>query len=95
MSYSVRAGGLERHTAEEILRIEPWGLDAVRVRAASGTIAPTAPGALESPSPSTQAEVSVSDDGCARLLNGRLVVEASADGRLRFLHAASGRELLA
>ncbi|NUP42881.1 MAG: glycoside hydrolase family 31 protein [Streptomyces sp.] len=96
MSYSVRAGGLERRTAEEILRIEPWGPDAVRVRASSGTIDPTVPGALESPpSPSPQAEVSVSDDGCARLLNGRLIVEASADGRLRFCHAVSGRELLA
>ncbi|MFE9021380.1 TIM-barrel domain-containing protein [Streptomyces sp. NPDC007808] len=96
MSYRVREGGLERHTAEEVLRIEPWGPDAVRVRASSGSIDPTAPSALESPpSPSPQAEVLVPDDGRARLRNGRLAVEASADGRLRFCHAVSGRELLA
>ncbi|MER5182257.1 TIM-barrel domain-containing protein [Streptomyces sp. NPDC002896] len=95
MSYSIRAGGLERHTAEEILRIEPWGPHAVRVRASSGTVDPAAPGALDNPPPSPDAELSVSDDGSARLVNGRLAVEASAHGRLRFLHADSGRELLA
>ena len=88
-------GRLERHTAEEILRIEPWGPHAVRVRASSGTVDPAAPGALDSPSPSPHAELSVADDGCARLVNGRLAVEASVNGRLRFLHADSGRELLA
>ncbi|WP_035841549.1 glycoside hydrolase family 31 protein [Kitasatospora azatica] len=95
MSYSIRSGGLERHTAEEILRIEPWGPHAVRVRAASGTVDPCAPGALESPAPSPGAELSVADDGSARLINGRIVVEAAADGRLRFVDAASGRKLLA
>ncbi|MFC5665221.1 TIM-barrel domain-containing protein [Kitasatospora misakiensis] len=95
MSYSIRAGGLERHTADEVLRIEPWGPHAVRVRAASGTVDPAAPGALDSLPPSSQAELSVADDGSARLVNGRLAVEASANGRLRFLHADSGRELLA
>ncbi|MBA2950127.1 glycoside hydrolase family 31 protein [Streptomyces himalayensis] len=95
MSYNIRAGGLERHTAEEILRIEPWGPHGVRVRASSGTVDPAAPGALESLPPSPDAELSVSDDGSARLVNGRLAVEASAHGRLRFLHADSGRELLA
>ena len=95
LSYSIRAGGLERHTVAEILRIEPWGPDAVRVRASSGTIDPAAPGALEISPPSVAAELSVSDDGCSRLINGRLAVEASADGRLRFCQADSGRELLA
>ncbi|MDQ0936384.1 glycoside hydrolase family 31 protein [Streptomyces turgidiscabies] len=95
MSYRAFAGGLERHTAEEILRIEPWGPHAVRVRASSGTIDPAAPGALDSPLPPRHAELSVADDGSARLVNGRLAVEASANGRLRFLHADSGRELLA
>ena len=91
----IRAGGLERHTAEEILRIEPWGPHGVRIRASAGAIDPDAPGALESSSPSPDTELSVRDDGSAHLVNGRLAVEASANGRLRFLHAASGRELLA
>ncbi|ONI92201.1 family 31 glucosidase [Saccharothrix sp. ALI-22-I] len=95
MSYSIRAGGLERHTVDEIVRIEPWGPDAVRVRASSGAIDPAAPGALESPSDSPDAELSVAEDGSAHLVNGRLGVEALPDGRLRFLDAASGRELLA
>ncbi|MEV6212698.1 TIM-barrel domain-containing protein [Kitasatospora sp. NPDC051914] len=95
MSYSIRAGGLERHTAEEVLRIEPWGAHAVRVRASAGTVDPAAPGALGAPPPSPRAELSVSDGGTARLVNGRIGVEASADGRLRFCHADSGHELLA
>ncbi|MFE9968444.1 TIM-barrel domain-containing protein [Streptomyces sp. NPDC005525] len=95
MSYSIRAGGLERHTAAEMLRIEPWGPHAVRVRATAGTLDPAAPGALESPAPAAPVALSASDDGCARLVNGRLAVEASADGRLTFRHVASGRVLLA
>ncbi|MFE9426005.1 TIM-barrel domain-containing protein [Kitasatospora sp. NPDC006697] len=95
MSYRIVAGGLERHNAAEILRIEPWGPDAVRVRASSGSIDPSAPGALESPEPCPHAELSASGDGCARLVNGLVAVDASADGRLTFRHAVSGRELLA
>ncbi|MEV1084596.1 TIM-barrel domain-containing protein [Streptomyces sp. NPDC050211] len=95
MPYIIRLGGLERHTPDEILRIEPWGPHGVRVRASAGAIDPDAPEALEDHPPSPQAELSVSDDGSARLVNGRLAVEAAADGRLRFLHAGSGRELLA
>ncbi|MGW3409705.1 glycoside hydrolase family 31 protein [Streptomyces sp. NPDC000888] len=95
MPYSIRAGGLERHTREEILRIEPWGPHAIRVRASAGVLASAAPGALGSSPSSPHAELSIPDDGLAHLVNGRLTVEADADGRLRFLHTASGRELLA
>ncbi|MFD0327489.1 TIM-barrel domain-containing protein [Streptacidiphilus monticola] len=95
MSFSIRAGGLERHTPGEILRIEPWGPHAVRVRASAGVLDPDAPGALETPSPSPQADLLLSDDGSARLVNGRLAVEAAADGRLTFRHALEGQELLA
>ncbi|MEU9627437.1 glycoside hydrolase family 31 protein [Streptomyces luteogriseus] len=95
MSYSIRAGGLERHTAAEMLRIEPWGPHAVRVRATAGTLDSAAPGALETPAPATPDALSASDDGSARLVNGRLAVEASADGRLTFRHVDSGRVLLA
>ncbi|MGN9763383.1 hypothetical protein [Streptomyces sp. SD31] len=92
MTYRVRAGGgPERHTAEAILRIEPWGPHAVRVRASAGAIDPAAPGALESPSADPHAEPAVRDDGSAHLVNGRLAVQAAADGRLRFLHAAVRR----
>jgi len=95
VSYSIRAGGLERHTAAEMLRIEPWGPHAVRVRATAGTLDSAAPGALETPAPATPDALSASDDGSARLVNGRLAVEASADGWLTFRHVDSGRVLLA
>jgi len=96
LTYRIRAGGLERRAAEEILRIEPWGPHAVRVRASAGTVDPAAPGALERSCPAApHADLSVGDDGSAHLVNGRLAVEAAANGRLRFLHASSGRELLA
>ncbi|PWK85639.1 alpha-D-xyloside xylohydrolase [Lentzea atacamensis] len=97
MPYFAReAGGLELRTPEEVLRIEPWGPHAVRVRAAVTAIESGLPGALdETAPPSPGVEQAVLDDGSARLANGRLVVEADPHGRLRFLHAETGRELLA
>ncbi|MDX6348092.1 MAG: alpha-D-xyloside xylohydrolase [Streptomyces sp.] len=60
-----------------------------------GGIDETLPGALDIPAPGPPAEVTVREDGTARLVNGRLTVEAGEDGKLRFLHSATGRELLA
>lgn len=90
-------GVLERRTAQEFLVVEPWGPHAVRVRAraAQGLDDPALPGALDGPPPGAAPTVSVHPDGTARIVNGRLTVEAGADGRLRFLHTATGRELLA
>ncbi|HTI23018.1 MAG TPA: TIM-barrel domain-containing protein [Kutzneria sp.] len=90
------AGGLELHRPHEVLRIEPWGTHAVRVRAAVTAIRTDLPGALDPAGPSTSGvELTVLDDGSARLVNGRLAVAADTGGRIRFLHAATGRELLA
>jgi alpha-D-xyloside xylohydrolase len=90
------AGGLELRTPQEVLRIEPWGPHAVRVRAAVTAIETGPPGALDAVAPlSPDAELTVLDDGSARLVNGRLAVEVDTSGRIRFLHAATGRELLA
>src|SRR5687768_8083760 len=89
-------GGLELRTPQEVLRVEPWGPHAVRVRAAVTAIESGLPGALDAtPPPAPGVEQTVLDDGSARLVNGRLAVELSANGMLRFLHAATGRELLA
>ena len=89
------AGGLELRTPQEVLRIEPWGPHAVRVRASVTAIETGLPGALDTVAPpSPDAEPTVLDDGSARLVNGRLVVEVDPGGRLRFLHSATGRELL-
>jgi alpha-D-xyloside xylohydrolase len=72
----------------------PGGPHVVRVRASARAIDPGPAEALESSPPSPQAEVPV-DGVSSRLVNGRLTVDASAHGRLRFLHTGSGRELLA
>jgi alpha-D-xyloside xylohydrolase len=90
------AGGLESRTPQEVLRVEPWGPHAVRVRAAVTAIEDGLPGALDATAPpSPGVERTVLADGSARLVNGRLAVELAATGTLRFVHAATGRELLA
>jgi alpha-D-xyloside xylohydrolase len=87
---------VELCTPQEVLRIEPWGPHAVRVRASATAIETGPPGALDAVAPpSPDAEQAVLDDGSARLVNGRLAVEVDPGGRIRFLHAATGRELLA
>ncbi|NUT48493.1 MAG: family 31 glucosidase, partial [Saccharothrix sp.] len=91
-----QTGFLELRTPQEVLRVEPWGPHAVRVRAAVTAIEDGLPGALdETAPPAPSIEQTVLDDGTARLVNGRLAVELSPTGVLRFLHAVTGRELLA
>ncbi|UXY22987.1 glycoside hydrolase family 31 protein [Streptomyces cynarae] len=91
--------GIERRTQGEVLRVEPWGLHAVRVRAAADTIDDGPSWALDLPVPGAgKAEAHVREDGTARLVNGRITVEADGHGRLRFLRTGEGheaRELLA
>jgi alpha-D-xyloside xylohydrolase len=85
---------LERRTQNEVLRVEPWGEHAVRVRAAADAIVPDLDWALDL-EPSVAAEsvrVVVHDDGTARLVNGRITVEADATGRLRFLRSADSTD---
>ena len=88
-------GSLDGH---EVL-IEAWGADAARVRASADQIEDGLPGALD-PGLITavrddSAHVEARPDGSAVLVNGRLTVEAAADGRLRFLRTGTDRELLA
>ncbi|MDX3243211.1 TIM-barrel domain-containing protein [Streptomyces sp. ME18-1-4] len=93
--FTARGSVLERRTPHEVLLIEPWGPHSVRVRARPGQ-APedTLPGALDLPVTARAATVTAHADGGARLVNGRLTVEADGDGSLRFLHTTTGRELL-
>jgi alpha-D-xyloside xylohydrolase len=79
--------GLQFRSSEEVLWVEPWGIDSVRVRVARTRILDDVPGALEEP-PETEAAV----DG-SRLIVGNLVVDLSPQGALRFSRA--GEELLA
>ncbi|MFI8929491.1 TIM-barrel domain-containing protein [Streptomyces sp. NPDC053474] len=83
-----RGSSLEWHTQNEVLRVEPWGEHAVRVRAAPDALVQDLDWALDSPPEAQPVRITVHDDGTARLVNGRITVEADADGRLRFLRRA-------
>ncbi|MEV0618861.1 TIM-barrel domain-containing protein [Nonomuraea sp. NPDC050404] len=72
----------------EVLRVEPWGPHAFRVRSAPLSIRDDLPGALLEPP-----AADVAQDGNT-LTNGRITAELS-DGRLRFTRTGTGRELLA
>jgi alpha-D-xyloside xylohydrolase len=79
----------------ETVRIEPWGADSFRVR---GTVWEVVrddlPGALLPPPPSPGASVQITPE-LARVVNGGLTAEITADGRLRFVRTADRAGLLA
>ena len=79
---------LERRTPGEVVRIQPWGAHAVRVRAAADAIDHDLAWALDLPVETSPAAITVHDDGSAVLVNGRITVEADARGRMRFLRSA-------
>ncbi|MFD4548563.1 TIM-barrel domain-containing protein [Streptomyces sp. NPDC058466] len=85
---------LEFGDAEHVLRVEPWGHDSVRVRAARHTIREDLPGALRPPAAPPDAEMHTLPDGGSTLTVGALRVEMSPSGRLRFVRSHDGRELL-
>jgi alpha-D-xyloside xylohydrolase len=77
----------------EILKVEPWGPDGVRVRATNLSDFPAIPGALLE-SPATP-EVAVAFlDGKGILTNGKLRAEIWPDGTLHFFNAKSEAVLL-
>ena len=90
-----RQPALEFHNAEHVLRVEPWGSDSVRVRAARHSITDGLPGALELMPTATDAHVSGPDQhGARRLVVGKLSVELDRAGVLRFVRNTDGVELL-
>ena len=103
MSVFSREGtALEVRHQHEILRIEPWGRDSVRVRAAISTLPQLDVGALTEP-PFDEGTSTVKIDGStARLVNGEVTVEvglSTDDGYpfpvVRFLRTSDDEELLA
>ncbi|HLH57616.1 MAG TPA: TIM-barrel domain-containing protein [Streptosporangiaceae bacterium] len=98
---SVRENGpaIEWNVGQETLRVEPWGPDALRVRASVGPIRDGLPGALgELPGPD-EGQVKLENDG-ARLVNGLITAELAegtehGQAMLRFTRTDSGAELLA
>ena len=77
----------------EILKVEPWGPDGVRVRATNLSDFPAIPGALLE-SPATPEVAVAFQDGMGILTNGKLRAEIWPDGTLHFFHAKSGAVLL-
>jgi alpha-D-xyloside xylohydrolase len=77
----------------EILKVEPWGADGVRVRATNLHNFPEIPGALLDAPPAPGATVNTVD-GKQILTNGKLRAEIWADGTLHFFNAHTGAALL-
>ncbi len=94
--------GFEWASAQETLRVEAWGPDAVRVRGRlGGDILDGLPGALlDGAPPPCEAKLEVTGS-TARLVNGRVTAELASGGAdhgqavLRFTATATGAELLA
>lgn len=90
---------VEWSAGQQALRIEPWGDDAIRVRAAMGPLRDDLPGALGDPPERQQGQVKVGD-GIARLVSGSITAELTDDGAdhgqamLRFIRTDTGEELL-
>ncbi|MBM9510167.1 glycoside hydrolase family 31 protein [Actinacidiphila acididurans] len=85
---------LWRH-GHHVLQVEPWGPDAVRVRAGLHRILDGLPGALDdAPQPSRECVTEI-HAGHAVLVNGLLrVTVAAADGLLTAVRTDTGEELL-
>jgi alpha-D-xyloside xylohydrolase len=80
VSYHNDNGTLEVRHRHEVIRIQAWGPDSVRVRAAQYRIPPDSAGALDDVPPIAAASrITVVGTG-ATLVNGRLGVEVTFDG---------------
>ncbi|MET8100513.1 glycoside hydrolase family 31 protein [Streptomyces sp. NPDC005236] len=94
-TFRERGGALEWSGRTETLRIEPWGPDAVRVRARlGGPLLEGLPGALLDEPEDTASTLELRH-GEGRLTVGALTVEVSAEGLIRFTRTGDDGELLA
>jgi alpha-D-xyloside xylohydrolase len=100
--FSVRTLGgvhaLEWTGRQEVLRIEPWGANSLRVRSkVGGPILEGLPGALLDPpdvAVASEATIEITDRG-AMVVNGEITARVSLTGRVTFLSTEDGSELLA
>jgi alpha-D-xyloside xylohydrolase len=98
-------GALECTAGDQILRVEPWGPDSVRVRASIGSVHDDLPAALDGtppPGEPSEREAGIKvEDGMAWLVNGAITAEVNAEQTdhglpvLRFTRTDDGAELLA
>jgi alpha-D-xyloside xylohydrolase len=95
-TFAERDGALEWSGRQETVLIEPWGPDAVRVRARlGGPVLPGLPGALLDDAPPAGPAAVKIRPGLATLTCGTITAEVNAEGMIRFLATDSGEELLA
>lgn len=93
-TFRERDGALEWSGRQETVRIEPWGPDAVRVRARlGGPVLEGLPGALLH-APAAQDETVGISAGEARLTVGALTVEVTAEGMIRHGRPPAPRPVL-
>ena len=91
-TFRERDGALEWSGRQETVRVEPWGPDAVRVRARlGGAILDGLPGALLDEPPAGRRARSKIGDAEGQLTVGALTVHVDAEGRIRFLRSEDGR----
>jgi len=93
--------GLEIRYRHEVVRVQAWGTDSVRVRVARHQIEPRDVGALDEAPVSAAPTVAI-DGATARLVHGGLTVvatlpvdDANPEVRLSFVRSADGTVLLA
>jgi alpha-D-xyloside xylohydrolase len=92
MSFDASGDRLEWVGESEVLRVEPWGTDGLRVRAARDVVRDDLPGALL---PHHGAGTVTVDGGVGRVTAGRITAEVNETGLVRFLRTDTGAELLA
>jgi alpha-D-xyloside xylohydrolase len=86
---------VEWRGGHETVRIEPWAANSLRVRGTIGQeITADRPGALLPARAPADARAEIGPH-LARVVNGRIAAEISADGRLRFTRTSDGTGLLA
>ena len=101
VSYHNDNGTLEVRHRHEVIRIQAWGPDSVRVRAAQYRIPADSAGALDDAPPITAASRITVDGTGATLANGRLRVEVTFDAAASYpeplitFRGPDGDELLA
>src|SRR5689334_9655789 len=99
ISISDDGRALEVAVRHEVLRVEPWGADSLRVRAGQHAIRDDVPGALIPPKP-VQVEVTV-NGRTGSVVVGDLTAtveivdtDTGIDARVRFTRTSTGEELL-
>jgi alpha-D-xyloside xylohydrolase len=92
-SFRENDGALEWSAGHQVVRIEPWGADSIRVRVGKDSILHDVPGALAG-SPRGSLEVIADEEGYS-VSSGRLGVRISAAGEVSFIRKADAQQLLA